>query len=446
MLVAIGAVTGLAWWDDQREANAALADLASEQSVVAASLASTLRARLALAERGSVPLDPAAAPADLIEPARGLGPGELMVLLLPPGRDSFLAPGGRMVDSAPLRDALARGLPALRLDRPEAAHVGLPERTAMAGIARVDTGQGAWGVVAVASAARERDREKRASARLVLGVLVASGLVVAFGGLALRQQRKQLGLERELAVAEAIRAGEGTLARAQRAATMGTFAIGIAHEVSSPLAVIVGRTEQLLAKVEGDERATNAAQIIMKQADRIQHIVRRFLDMARGGPLSLEVVDPSEIARAAAGSVEHRFVQAGVALARDIPSEMPAVQCDRGLLEQAVVNLLINACDACRPGDGVELSVRSDASRVAFVVRDEGTGITPEQAARATEPFFTTKPEGRGTGLGLAIASEIAKSHRGDLTIGPGSGGGTRACVEIPIAAAAAPQAQPLAG
>jgi two-component system, NtrC family, sensor kinase len=111
------------------------------------------------------------------------------------------------------------------------------------------------------------------------------------------------------------------------------------------------------------------------------------------------------------------------------------VQCDRALLEHAIVNLLLNACEACRPGDRVELATRSAPERVAFVVTDDGAGITPKNAARAKEPFFTTKGPGRGSGLGLAIATEIAHSHRGELHIAPGEAGGTRAAIEIPIAA-----------
>src|ERR1019366_8262729 len=100
----------------------------------------------------------------------------------------------------------------------------------------------------------------------------------------------------------------------------------------------------------------------------------------------------------------------------------------------AIVNLLLNACEACQAGEHVEVAARADAESVAFVVTDDGAGIASEHAARATKPFFTTKAEAGGAGLGLAIATEIAKSHRGDLTIGPHAGRGTRACIEIPIA------------
>jgi signal transduction histidine kinase len=484
MLVAIAVVTGLAWWDEQREAEAALHDLETEQSILAASLAGSLRAHLTTLERDavlvgehgpggvenryspiavrsaseprtslsdpsrlllSIPIsdgrvvDLGARPGDLVDrDQRIVRPGELMLLLALPNQTAFHAMDGRVTSSPVLRDAFDRGAEAVRLTRPEAAQIGLPARTSMAGLARVDGGDlGRWGVVAVASAARERDREKRAMWRLVLGVLVASSLVLAFGGAALRRQRKELELQRELAIAEVQRERDEELLRAERVATMGTFAMGIAHEVATPLGVIVGRAEQLIGRVGSDERAVRGARTILEQADRIQHIVRRFLDMARGGPPALERVDPASVVRAAAHAVEHRFAKAQVSLETDIPPSMPAIQCDRDLLEQAIVNLLLNACGACTAGGHVKVSARSDAAQIAFVVTDDGAGIREEDARRASEPFFTTKAPGSGTGLGLAIATEIVKSHRGRLTIAPNTGKGTRACIEVPIAARA---------
>jgi signal transduction histidine kinase len=168
--------------------------------------------------------------------------------------------------------------------------------------------------------------------------------------------------------------------------------------------------------------------------DGIRAVVRAFLDMARGGPPSFTPSSPREIAVSAASLVEHRFANAGVSLAVDVPRDIPEIRTDRALLKQAIVNLLLNACDACARGGHVELSARADAERVAFVVTDDGVGITEDQAARATKPFFTTKAGVGGEGLGLAIAAEIAKSHRGELRIAPNGPVGTRACIEIPAA------------
>ena len=489
MLAAVTVVTALAWWDEQREASASLSDLETEQTVVASCLAASLRAHLAAVERDAVLIgehalrevappyaptvvgaadaprtistDPSRVllsvgladgrhvdlgvlPRDLLEGGQRIErAGELTVFVAAPNEVPLYTTDGRRLSSPSLREALDHPSVAVRLGRPEAAQVGLLERTAVAGLAHVDAGPlGRWGIATVATAARERDREKRAQVRLVLGVLITSGLVLAFGITALRRQREELELKRELELAEAQRKGDEKLARAERLATMGTFAMGIAHEVSTPLGVIVGRSEQLLGRGLGDERAARNGAIITEQAERIQHVVRRFLDMARGGPPSLELTDPSDVARAAASSVEHRLAKARVALVRDIPPRMPSVRCDRALLEQAVVNLLLNACEACQPGGHVDLAARSDSEQVAFVVVDDGEGISAENAARVTEPFFTTKTADGGTGVGLAIVTEIAKSHRGALTVGPNAPRGTRACIEIPIAEQGGPHAR----
>jgi two-component system NtrC family sensor kinase len=455
MLLALGSVTGFAWWDSRRESEAILRDVAREQSALAAVLAVDLRAHLAALESGGRVIDASVGAAALLgtddganAPREPTVPAELCVFLSPPGEASLLANDGRTLSAASsgegfaaIREALDDGAPTLRLSRSGAASVGLAPRTAMAGLAHVDGGAfGRWGVVAVESAARPRDREARSFWRLVLAVGFAAVWVLAFGGMALRQQRKELELARELAVAHVERERDEHLGRAERVATMGTFAMGIVHEVATPLGVIVGRAEQLRARIpETDERSGNAAQAIMRQVDRIQLVTRRFLDMARGGPPSLARTDPADIIRAAAALVEHRFAKAGVSLAVRAPHHAPEIRCDRALLEQAIVNLLLNACDACTTGGHVELVASVDAERVAFVVIDDGVGITPEDAARATRPFFTTKAAGLGTGLGLAIASEIAKSHRGELTLAPRGPNGTRACIEIPVAAADAP-------
>jgi two-component system, NtrC family, sensor kinase len=431
MVVALVVVTALAWWDSEREGEAALNDLGMEQAALASSLAVGLRAYLASGER-----DPSRLAGDLLVGASPIEHRGMKAFLAAPFETALRGPEGQEVSSPPIRDALDRGVAFVRLSRTEAAQIGLVARTAMAGLAYLDASPfGRWRVVAIATAARERDRESRARWRLVLGLTVGSALVLGFGGIALRNQRKELQLERELAIADIERERDQKLQQAQRVATMGTFAMGIVHEVATPLGVIIGRAEQLLGRLKGDERSARSAEIIVKQADQIQHTVRRFLDLARGGPPDFARVDPADVVRSAASSVEHRFAKANVALTADVPRHMPQVQGDRALLEHAIVNLLLNACEACPAGGHVEVLAREDAERVAFVVTDDGVGISPEHASQATEPFFTTKSAGSGTGLGLAIASEIAKAHRGELAIASNAPRGTRACIQIPSAA-----------
>jgi signal transduction histidine kinase len=285
----------------------------------------------------------------------------------------------------------------------------------------------------VATAGGERDRELRAKWRLALTVVLPSGLVLLFGGVALRRQRRQLELARELSMAELIRERDERLVRADKLATLGALATGIAHEVSTPLGVIIGRAEQVLPRVSQDERTQRAVQAIIDRGNRINQVVRGMLALARGLAPTLEHVEPSRVARAACELVQHRFTNAGVELKLEVQPQLPAIACEPRLFEQVLVNLLLNACDACHSSGHVQLEVHAEAERVAFTVLDDGAGISPLAAARATEPFFTTKSRDQGTGLGLAIANEIVKHHNGSLSIGPREDrAGTRAAVSLP--------------
>jgi two-component system NtrC family sensor kinase len=131
--------------------------------------------------------------------------------------------------------------------------------------------------------------------------------------------------------------------------------------------------------------------------------------------------------------VQHRFVRADVTLEPHLDASLPEIRCEPLLFKHALINLLLNACDASPAKSTVHIDICADHAEIAFVVTDEGEGIAPQYITRVTEPFFTTKAEGQGTGLGLAIANEIAKSHRGTLDLAHRSPRGTRACIRIPL-------------
>jgi signal transduction histidine kinase len=222
------------------------------------------------------------------------------------------------------------------------------------------------------------------------------------------------------------------LASASRVAALGTLAMGVAHEVSTPLGVIAGRAEQLLPRLKDDERSTAALNAILEQTHRISQVIRGLLGLARGDRVSADHLSAAGIARGALTLVEHRFSEAGVQLTAQVADDLPTIIGDARLLESALVNLLLNACDACSRGGDVRLSVDAHDGRVRFAVKDDGTGISVQHVQKALEPFFTTKPSGEGTGLGLAIANEIVKSHLGTLELTPIFPHGTSAIVEIP--------------
>ena len=485
MLLAVAAVALLAFWDERRESAAALDDFAQEQATLAGSVAAELGTRLASVRRdalllaesldegkkaplpalegytsyglrspgqprpeppesgalvtvpvsGGRVLDLVVPPVKLLEgAARVEHPGAVRLFLLGPHDKRLHGTGGHTVDCETIQDALRDGESWAWLDRPKAAALRLPARRAAAGLALVDAGPlGRWGVAVVTSAVRVRDRELRARLRLALGVLLTAGLVYAFGTAALRRQRRGLLLERELSLAALARERDAELATASRAATLGTLAMGIAHEVGTPLGVISGRAEQLLARTADDERAARAVRSILDQSERIRRVIRAFLDVVRGEAPALGDTPPASVLEGAVTLVEHRFTAAGVTLEKRVESDLPRVHGDAAMLQQAIVNLLLNACDACVRGGCVEAVAARDGGRVVFTVTDDGHGITPEEAARATEPFFTTKAPGQGSGLGLAITHEIVKLHRGALALAPATPRGTRASISLPV-------------
>jgi signal transduction histidine kinase len=362
-------------------------------------------------------------------------PGSLLLLMRRPGSPTFHSTDDRDIVAPTIEQAFDSGAGHVRLTRAEAADLGLPARTAVAGLARVENGSdGSWGIAVVASAERQRDRERRSQWRVVLAVALAGVLVLGFGGVALRNQHKELTLERELALADFRRERDERLERANRAAVVGALAIGITHEISTPLNVISARAEQLRDRLKLDERSSQAAQIIVEQTEHIDQVIRGLLRLARGHGPAAQRIAPASIVEGAFLLVEHRFAKAGVALRKLVAEDLPDVHGELRLLEHALVNLLLNACDACEVGGAVELAVSSRDGHVVLAVADDGVGISRQDIDQAMEPFFTTKAAGEGTGLGLTIAREIVMSHRGSLVLDSRAPRGTRATIELPTA------------
>jgi signal transduction histidine kinase len=421
MVLTVVVVGTLTYLEEQDRSESGLDDLGNEQAAVAR--VAGLLVTNALGSGSTERLPQVAAK------LRELELDNARVFFVSPDAEGAQLFDGRVVQINRLPDAIARGERFLRLSREDAAKLGLPARAAMAGIARLP---GGWSVGVVATAEHQRDRDRAGMYRTLLATALAVGIVTAFGTVTLARQRKQLDLERELAIADLSHAKDGELERLSRSATMAALGSGVAHELSTPLGVIVGRAEQLLSRSAGDERAEKAAQAILDQADHIDRVVRGLLGLARGAPIALQEIEPGQLVRDAADLVEHRYSRAGVKLVCDVSPSLPTVRCEPLLFKHALINLLLNACDASRSGDVVRIEVRADPTEIAFIVSDDGEGITQANAARAVAPFFTTKPSGHGTGLGLAIANEIASTHRGSLAIAPKTPRGTRACVRIP--------------
>lgn len=426
--------------DERRVFEAALDTLRDEQVTLATAVAADFESRLAQLEKTLAPEELRNGFQKLIPTLLGGAlelehPGSRIFLVARPERWQLLTTRGEVTKSTALSRALRAGHSSTMLSREEAAALGLQHRIAVAGIHDVDSKSGPTRIVVLASAQRLRARERYSQLRFLLGLSVVTALVLGFGGAALRQQRHRLEVARALEISALQRERERLLAQADKMATLAALSSGIAHQVATPLGTIMARIEQVLPSVADDSRAHGALEIALQQVKRIQDVINSVLGLARGDLPALVQEHPEEIARASVQLVQHRFAQAGVNIHFQAAAGLPRIACDPPMLEQALTNLLLNACDASPRGATIELHLTCEQGRVCFYVDDEGEGISDETALRARAPFFTTKPRGRGTGLGLAITNEVVSHHRGKLTLQRRERGrGTRAIIELPQA------------
>jgi two-component system, NtrC family, sensor kinase len=446
LLTALGLsiVLGFGLWDVHHEDLAALEQLTQEHH----RLAQTLSRQISLNGSGK-PLDAVSwidAEADSTvaksdpNTLRTKRDDGVVVLLADVASGKYLAHKDRWLNIPELASAQIRGEPGAILSRNSASLLGLPLRTAVAGLAVLHEATGRFNAVAVVTSAEaERDRSRREQWRSALGIVLASLLVLFAGVAALRTQKRELELERNRALHQMERAREAELARANRMATIAVMSSGIAHEISTPLAVIAGRIEQLLGMVRGQERVVRSLDTIAGQVSRIDTVMRGFLAFARGDAPSLVQRSANEIAHTVVHLVEYRFSVAGVALDfSPCITESLQFACEPALFEQALIDILINALEASKERQHVHFLVEHDADYVYFRVLDEGVGISESVIARATDPFFTTKSGTGGSGLGLAIAKEILAHHRGTLAFElrrakeDGAPSGTKVTVQIP--------------
>ncbi|HSM91390.1 MAG TPA: transporter substrate-binding domain-containing protein [Anaeromyxobacteraceae bacterium] len=265
--------------------------------------------------------------------------------------------------------------------------------------------------------------------------------------------------ERERAVA-ALRLHQQQLVQADKLAALGVLVAGVAHEINNPTGLILldvpivkGALEDALAALDAQPDRAPATLAGLPYARMRQEIPKLLEEMAGSGRRikrivddlkafarredapALEAVDLNAVAETAARLVGNSLRKATHRFEQALAPGLPRVRANAQRIEQVVVNLLLNACEALpSPDRAVRLSTRHDpaAGLVVIEVRDEGVGIPEEHLSRVTDPFFTTKRASGGTGLGLSVSAGIVREHGGTLTLTSGVGAGTVATLSLP--------------
>jgi signal transduction histidine kinase len=203
------------------------------------------------------------------------------------------------------------------------------------------------------------------------------------------------------------------LSREERLAAVGRLSSAIAHEIRNPVAMIASSIATA-RQLSGSEREEMFA-IAADEANRLSNLTTEFLDYARTRPLNLSEISVADVVGYVADASRAHASKKGVRFTLDVPADL-TICTDATQLQQALMNLLLNAVDASPLDSEVEISVRdNDEGRIHIDIENAGPPIAEPALGRIFEPFFTTKP--RGTGLGLAIARNIARIQGGDLVL-----------------------------
>jgi two-component system NtrC family sensor kinase len=239
----------------------------------------------------------------------------------------------------------------------------------------------------------------------------------------------------ETAYAEQARARQRAV-ETERLAAMGSLVAGVAHEVNNPLAGLKNCVRRLERPDLPDPKRREYLALMEEGLVRIEGVVRELLEFGRPHPPRLEPVAASRLASDTI-ALMRPLLERRIRLVLLGEKDDTTLLADRRVLEQALVNLVLNAAYVTSDGGEIRLRLRRQEGRGGIAVEDDGPGIPAEVRERMLDPFFSTKPEGEGTGLGLSVTRTITDAHGGELTFDFPQRGGTVATVWLRAAAAA---------
>lgn len=227
------------------------------------------------------------------------------------------------------------------------------------------------------------------------------------------------------------RSWELRAAHADKLASVGQLAAGVAHEINTPLANVMLVAESLRRRTS-DPWVLARLDTMTGQVEVAARIVRSLLDFARRTEPRVAALDLADVAKETVAFLRGKQ-SADVEIEEVYAPGGVRVLGDRGQLMQVLTNILNNAYDAMGGKGRIRISVRRQGLRAEVEIVDNGAGIPPEALPHIFEPFFTTKPEGQGTGLGLAICHGIVQSHHGSITARNVPGAGAAFLVSLPL-------------
>jgi PAS domain S-box-containing protein len=241
-----------------------------------------------------------------------------------------------------------------------------------------------------------------------------------------------IGLSRFVRDITARKRADEQLRKAERLAEFGTLASGLAHEIGTPMNVILGRAEYMMSRAT-DEPSKRGLHTIVSQVERITKLIQQLLNVTRRRPVELRAFD---LRQAIHGTVElfrEHAARYRTVLELACAEDCPSVLADPDQLSQVLINLITNAIHAMPDGGNIRISLRSVDGKAVLSVADTGQGIAPDHLPKIFDAFFTTKETGKGTGLGLSVVKRIIEEHQGSIAVDSKPGRGTTFTVHLPL-------------
>jgi two-component system, NtrC family, sensor histidine kinase PilS len=231
---------------------------------------------------------------------------------------------------------------------------------------------------------------------------------------------------------------EQQVRQADRLATIGRLSANIAHEIRNPLASLSGAIEALVRELPADPSRERLVEIVLRESERLNRIIRDFLEYARPAPMATHAIDLADLLEEVVVLVEHRSLPADLKVIREYGEQLPA-RVDPQQVRQAIWNLCINAVQAMPEGGELRVGGRvvpgGGPPRLQLWISDTGQGIAETDLPQIFEPFFSTKAE--GSGIGLALVYRVVQDHGGQIEVRSQPGAGTSFMLILPSADAA---------
>ncbi|MFZ1206452.1 MAG: ATP-binding protein [Candidatus Acidiferrales bacterium] len=247
----------------------------------------------------------------------------------------------------------------------------------------------------------------------------------------IREHGARMGTLVSLRDVESIERIGSQLQVSERLAALGRVTAGVAHEVKNPLNSMRLWLEVLKANMPVDPEPQQAVKMLDSEIDRLDRAVKTFLNFTKPVEINLEETALPVLLADVLDAARPSINKAGLTLQANLPEAFPPVLLDHQLIHQAVLNLLLNACDFTSPGGTITLSLRRNGDYAVVEVQDSGKGIPPEDQKKIFQLFFTTRPG--GTGIGLANTFRFVQLHNGRIDFESETGRGTTFRIELPL-------------